>query len=309
MLNVRHLQYFLTVAEMLNVTRAAERLHISQPALSKQISELERYLGVPLFLRGKRTLELTAAGKVLVREGRRLLSFEEAMCRKVAEAGRAEQAAGCGRLQLGYTGAMEAHGMPALARSFRSRYPDCALDIQRFGQEELIARLRVGQEDAGLLMASGPEDAVPGLEQVTLCSDPLCAVTAVGHPLAARPRVSLREVAEEPIILFTGETIIQDCFLECCARAGLTPNIVMRQSLVESALLMVQSGFGITVLSEQISALASHGLERVPVRELPTVYLTLGWRSDNPNPAIPLLVEAAREVPWRAAGQSDQTAP
>ncbi len=298
MLNTRHLQYFLTVAELRNITRAAERLHISQPALSKQIGELERQLSAILFVRNGRTLDLTPAGEILIKEGRRYLAFEESICRKVREAARSNRSEPQ-PLRLGYTGALEVQGLPTLIQQFRIHHPGYLLDVQRLSLEDLITSLQVGQTDAGLLMVSNPKGE-PGLACKVLCEDPLCAVASPSHPLVLRNRVYLRDVVREPLILCTGEPIIYDRFMDCCRETGLSPNIVDRHKMVESALLMVRAGAGITILSEQISATTGSNLLRIPVQGLPSVFLTLSWRPDNENPGVALLAKLAVQIPWKA---------
>lgn len=296
MLNNRHLEYFLAVVEAGSFTRAAEALHISQPALSKQIGELERQLGTPLFRRSGRRAELTAAGQVLVKEGKRYLALEKSLCRKVREAARSEAAAPT-PLLLGYTGAIEVFGLSALVQRFHARYPAYVLDIHRMGQEELISALLTGQLDAGLLVTDG-RGGGPELEYRNLYEDRLCIIAGRGCASDCPGALDLVSAAAAPLIRCTGEPAVWSAFLTRCGEVGVTPNVVAEQRLPETVLLMVRSGLGVTVLSEQV--IIPPDLRVVPVEGMPSVFLSLLWRRGAVHPGLPLLAELAVENRWRA---------
>lgn len=291
-LNLRHLSYFLAAAQYQNVTRAAEALHISQPALSKQIALLEQQIGVTLFLRQGRSFSLTEAGRVLAVEGRKFLSYEEELLRKVQDA--AQKTART--VNLGYVGAVESYGLPALIQRFQAGSGGRSLVIHRFDRAELLSCLRAGTVDAALLLRLGGDDGA--LVYRDICSLPLCLVTSARHPLAARDHVALKRLKGEQILLRDGESVITNYFLDQCRINHFYPSITKHPEIMESIFLMVQAGLGVTITANHISTLAAMELHSTVLSDVPDIPLSLVWAHGREKPGIAPLLQAARETGW-----------
>lgn len=291
-MNLRHLAYFLAAAQYLNITKAAEALHISQPALSKQIALLEQQLDVPLFLRQGRSLSLTEAGRVLVVEGGKLLRCEEEALRRVRAAAQRSRLT----ISLGYVGAVESYGLPALIQRLQVDPPGHTLVIHRFDRAGLLSSLQRGAVDAALLVC--PEEGGQALECHEICRLPLCVVTSTGHPLAAGDRASLRQLKGETILLMDGESVITNYFLEQCRVSRFYPRITKHHDIMESIFLMVQAGLGVSVTANHISTLASMDLRSTVLSDVPDIPLALAWPRHREKPGLAPLLRAARETDW-----------
>jgi DNA-binding transcriptional LysR family regulator len=286
---LRQLRYFVAVAEERNLTRAARRLHIAQQSLSQQIRSLEAQLGVALFERTTRGVELTELGEVLLREARPVLAQAERAVDAVRRAARGEQ----GELRVGFLASVANHLMPPLVRSFRERHPGVALHTEDVTIAALVAGLREGSLDAGI---SRPP-LVDDLESELIASEPVAAVLPDGHPLAERDELGLSELAGEPWVLTPRESWPpwHRKYDEEYAQAGYRPRVVQRGSSVQNLLALVAAGVGITRLAMSSRSLRDSGVSFVPLtgEEALTV---LVWRPDAPNPALPALRETVREL-------------
>jgi DNA-binding transcriptional LysR family regulator len=286
---LRQLRYFVAVAEERNLTRAARRLHIAQQSLSQQIRSLEAQLGVTLFERTTRGVELTELGEVLLREARPVLAQAERAVDAVRRAARGEQ----GELRVGFLASVANHLMPPLVRSFRERHPGVALHTEDVTIAALVAGLREGSLDAGI---SRPP-LVDDLESELIASEPVAAVLPDGHPLAERDELGLSELAGEPWVLTPRESWPpwHRKYDEEYAQAGYRPRVVQRGSSVQNLLALVAAGVGVTRLAMSSRSLRDSGVSFVPLtgEEALTV---LVWRPDAPNPALPALRETVREL-------------
>ena len=286
---LRQLRYFVAVAEERNLTRAARRLHIAQQSLSQQIRSLEAQLGVTLFERTTRGVELTELGEVLLREARPVLAQAERAVDAVRRAARGEQ----GELRVGFLASVANHLMPPLVRSFRERHPGVALHTEDVTIAALVAGVREGSLDAGI---SRPP-LVDDLESELIVSEPVAAVLPEGHPLAERDELELSELAGEPWVLTPRESWPpwHRKYDEEYAQAGYRPRVVQRGSSVQNLLALVAAGVGVTRLAMSSRSLRDSGVRFVPLagEEALTV---LVWRPDAPNPALPALRETVREL-------------
>lgn len=291
-MNLRHLFYFLSVAQYQNITKAAEALHISQPALSKQIALLEQQIGVPLFLRQGRSLSLTEAGRVLAVEGRKFLDYEQALLRKVQDA--AQKAVQT--INLGYVGAVESYGLPALIQRFQAGDSGQSLVIHRFDRAELLTSLRAGTVDAALLLRLDGEDEA--LVYHDICRLPLCLVTSASHALAALDSAPIKRLKGEKILLRDGESVITNYFLDQCRSKQFFPSIIKRKEIMESIFLMVQAGLGVTITANHISTPAAMELHSTVLADIPDIPLSLVWHQSREKPGFLPLLQAARETDW-----------
>jgi DNA-binding transcriptional LysR family regulator len=284
---------FTTVAEELHYGRAAERLHITQPALSRQIRDLERVLGVTLFDRTSRRVVLSRAGQAVLGQARRAL----------AESGRAVRLARLaahgdwGELAIAALPAAAVALLPAIIRAYRDAHPAIGVRISESFDDEQLAALTAGQIDAGFLRAAA---APPGLYLETLLTEPVLAGLPAGHRLARHNRIALSELAGEPFVFFPRHrsVLAYDEFIASCRAAGFSPAIVQEASGI-SALGLVAAGLGVTVVAASYQALSLDGVRFVPVTGH-QLTLQVAWAVGNTNTALPGFLETARQITGQA---------
>ncbi len=299
-MELRQLKYFVAVAEELNFGRAAERVYLSQPALSQQIQKLEEDLEVTLFHRTKRRVELTEAGQVLLEGARRALVQVEQTVRAVREAGGAESS----RLRVGFPEYANHTPIAEILQTFRKRYPDVELEehemflLQQTPRQ--VSGLRNGTLDVGFLLLPVDDNAL-ALEHVL--SIELVAAIPEKHPLAAEREVPMRALAGERLILFSRRfhPNSYDYIVDCCKEAGFSPNVVQRNEpqLYSGATTyrMVASGAGIGIVAVPLSSGSRPvGVVFRPLREpTPTLNLVAAWRRNDGSPNLRTFLEVVRE--------------
>ncbi|HTE61269.1 MAG TPA: LysR substrate-binding domain-containing protein [Solirubrobacteraceae bacterium] len=286
---LRQLRYFVAVAEERNLTRAAARLHIAQQSLSQQIRTLETQLGVTLFERSTRGVELTDVGAVLLREARPVLAQAERAVEAVRRAARGEQ----GELRVGFLSTVANYFMPPVVRAFRERHPGVTLHTEDVPIAALVAGVRDGTLDAGL---SRPP-LVDDLATEVVLREPVAAVLPEGHPLAGRSELRLADLAEEPWVLTPRASWPpwHRQYDEDFARAGYRPRVVQRGTTPQGLLALVAAGVGVTRLTLSSRSLRDGGVTFVPLADDET-YVVLVWRPAAANPALPALREVVHEV-------------
>lgn len=284
-MDLRQLRYFMAVAEELSFTKAAARLHLSQPPISRAIKQLEDDVGVALLERSKQHVRLTASGAHFYEEARVVVAAAASAItstRQVAE-GKA------GRLTIGI-GGTAAYVLPELLSKFRKRFPEVQLVLSPLNLAYHQAALCDGKIDVGLVVL--PIDN-PALQARLLCRMRLLVALPVDHKLVSRRVVSLAELSEEPFVLVPlargrgfGRLIV-----DCCRRAGFAPRIVQEAEPMEVVVGMVGAGAGIAVVPQ---AMQGAGLPKVVFRPLKEKYaearVALAWRKDRPSPTVAALL-------------------
>jgi DNA-binding transcriptional LysR family regulator len=217
---LRHLRYFVAVADELNFSRAAERLHMAQPPLSAAIRQLERELGVELFTRTSREVRLTDAGSAFLDGARRTLAEAERAAHEARRAGAGE----LGRLRIGYSWSARFETLPAIGRALRTSHPGIDLVTQEMWNARMTAALADGSIDLALALC--PEVA-SGLEFEPVRSEPLVALLHAGHVLAGEQALPLERLAGEEFVLFPRELAprLHDVFMAVFRRAGFEPRL------------------------------------------------------------------------------------
>jgi DNA-binding transcriptional LysR family regulator len=286
---LRQLRYFVAVAEERNLTRAARRLHIAQQSLSQQIRTLETQLGVELFERSTRGVELTDVGAVLLREARPVLAQSERAVEAVRRAARGEQ----GELRVGFLSSLANYLMPPLVRVFRDRHPGVTLRAEEVTIASLVGGLREGAIDAAL---SRPP-LVDDLATEVVLREPVAAVLPEGHPLADREELTLADLADEPWVLTPRSSWPpwHRRYDEDFARAGYRPRVVQRGTSPQNLLALVAAGVGVTRLTLSARSLRDSGVAFVPLAG-DEAEVVLVWRAGAHNPALPALREVVHEV-------------
>lgn len=280
-MELRHLRSFLAVADELNVGRAAERLHMTQPTLSRQIAALEHDLGVPLFARVRRRFTLTAAGEVFRAAAQDLVRRAD----DAADAARRAHRGELGTLRLRFVQSATFEAVPRLLSAFRAKYPDVVLDVEAMTTLRQITALRTGEIDVGLLRL--PIDA-PELRTHVVSQDPLVAALPAGHRLAAMERVPLAELADESFVLYVRSygPSVQDAIIGHCLAAGFSPRIVQEAPDVQTIVTLVAAGLGISLLIGPTPPSSAAVVYRTVADDIPRWELAMAWSPTNPAPAL-----------------------
>lgn len=244
-IELRHLRYFIAVAEELHFGRAARRLHLSQPPLSQQIRRLEELLGYPLFVRTSRAVRLTSAGETFLERAQRTLRKMDEDVEAMRCVGRGE----AGTLGVGFIGSGMLTAIPAMLGQYRARYPRVNLQLRETYTSGVIRGLKEGSLDVGFLRDGGPTE---GLEVETLFSEPFLAVLPAKHALARRSSRGLldpAELADEPFVFFspTAGNRAYEKPVSICERAGFRPRVVQEAPQWLTIMRLVGAGLGVSI--------------------------------------------------------------
>jgi DNA-binding transcriptional LysR family regulator len=262
-MELRHLRYFVAVAEEGHITRAAERLGIQQPPLSQQIQALERELETQLFRRKPRGVELTPAGLALLEDARVILARADAAVAAVKRTARGE----AGRVGIGFTSSASFHPfVPRAIRAFREGHPLVALALEESGTTELVDALRAQALDVAFVRSPVGESA--DLFVRPLLEEAMVAALPSGHPLSAgRDPLPLAALAGETFILYRRPVGpgLHDAIIAACDRAGFSPTIGQEAPRMLSTLSLVAAGLGVTVVPASMSRLEAEGVAYRPL--------------------------------------------
>lgn len=273
---LRHLRYFVTVAQSLHFGRAAQQLGITQPVLSDQIKRLETLLGVKLLHLTKRVVQLTKPGEVLLKESIQLLFQAETAFDNVQRSAKGE----IGQLSIGYTGPALYTVMPEIVRAFRDRYPQVSLTLHERCTPDQETALLNGDIQVGFLH---PPIDTP-LQLISILREPMVLALPENHPLAAQAKVSIRDLADESFILFprsVGPNLYAN-ILKLCASAGFTPDIVQEVTPQPTMVGMVAAGIGIALVSASMKQIHRSGVAYCEMEEVgPVLELAIAWNLAN----------------------------
>lgn len=273
-MELRHLRYFEAVARHSHVTRAAAELHIAQPALSKQISQLERELGITLFDRIGRSLRLTEAGEALLPYARAILAqVEEARAAMAERVGLK-----AGRVAIGAPPTVGAHLLPPLLAAFHQRYPGITLRLHEAGIQSLLDLLEAGLTDLAVVALPVSDEL---LTVTPLLNEPLVLIVSPSHPLAGRSEVAMTELRNERWILSPASYELREATLKACREAGFTPQTVMEGGETETLVRFVAAGLGVALVPA-LAVASFYGVVSLTIRDqCLTRSLGLVWRSDR----------------------------
>lgn len=294
-MNLRQLEYFVSVAEKLNFTKAAKKCFISQTAMTLQIQALEETVGVPLLIRNKHHVELTPAGKVYLNEARGILARTEDAVKLAKTAAQGVS----GRVTIGFIRGYEQSLFSEMLRSFHEAYPNISIQLVRENMSALYGLLEDGECDI-IFNLSPYLQTYPHLEHRFLKAFPMMAVLYPGHPLASRKFLSYQDLAKEDFIIMQPKGRANDEVEEvmlCYNRGGFVPNIVYREKEVQTLLLMVSAAMGIAILPEYAVRYYQHTENLKVIRLLKedhsqeTLDFEMCWSPENKNPAIGQLLD------------------
>jgi len=261
-MELRHLRYFVAVAEELHFTRAAARLHIAQPPLSQQIRALEAELGVALFERTRRSVALTDAGAALLERARALLATVSALPAELGRVARGEE----GELRIGFTSTLPlTRVLRDVVADHRRSHPRVALQLREMHTAAQFDALARGELDVGLVRYN--EAAPDGIALVLLRRDPLRLVVPAGHRFAERASVPIAECRDEAFIGFPGDagTGTGPLLKRLSAQAGFEPRIAQEAREATTQIGLVAAGLGIAVLPAPLEAVRLEGVRYVPL--------------------------------------------
>lgn len=297
MFDFRQLRYFIAVAEELSFTRAAQRLHLSQPPLSQQIQALEQDLGVRLLERDKRNVTLTAPGRLFLDQARQILAMADEARTQVAEA-----AAGfSGHLKLAYTVSVSFHpALPQTLLRLGQNAPNVRVWLSEMYSEPQFSAIRNGQIDVGFVRdVPTHEDDARALRIDVIDREPLVLALPSGHRLAGRQRVELSEVAGDPFVVQPRElaATLYDRVVRLAAKAGFHPVIRQHAQQINGLLALVAAGIGMALVPASMQVVKLAGVSYVPLGD-PDAYLLLAVASQvgSASPVVQQFLETVNQA-------------
>jgi DNA-binding transcriptional LysR family regulator len=291
-MELRHLRYFVAVAEEENVTRAAERLHVSQPPLSRQIRDLEEELGVQLFERSAKAVRLTDAGRVFLNEARSVLDRVDEATRAV----KAISSGASGELHVGYAPSLAVDILPRALRQFQSEMPGVRVMLHDLSTEEMLTGLRENKI-AVALMVQQPAQNLRALHSVQLQRYRVSVAVSPIHPLARLKDLSLEQILSERIIGYSQKDYPE--FLHWFARLPWpkkkAPRIAEEHDSVTSLIAAVEVGRGVAIVPDSLACLSGPRLRLIPLNPQPEPFGVIGaWRSADAK--VKRFIENAKDA-------------
>jgi DNA-binding transcriptional LysR family regulator len=289
-MDLRHLRYFVAVAEELHFRRAAERLNISQPPLSQQIKELEIEIGAQLFRRSRRQVRLTAAGKVLLDRARIVLRDAS----ELAELARRAQRGEAGEISVGFIHTAGYGLVPAVIRQFRDANPAVEISLEQQGSLAQTRELGRGRIDVGFTWSAAVDD---GQASECLLRERFVVALPRSHPKSRQRQLSLAAFADESFVSFPSQRapFLHGAVFRICAAAGFVPRIGHETDSVHTVLGLVAAGCGIGIVPASAVEISTRDVSFcVPEEQEPQAEISLQWRSDDASPVVARFIAAAR---------------
>ncbi|MFC4276424.1 LysR family transcriptional regulator [Achromobacter aloeverae] len=293
-MELRHLRYFVAVAEEMHFTRAAARLGIGQPPLSQQIQQLERELDAPLFLRLPRGIELTEAGRQFLEDSRAILAATARAAERARHLGHGES----GNVSIGFTSSSVFH--PALARAlraYRDRYPQVHVELREGNTGSLVEWLRTGEVDVAFLRQ--PFSLGEDFQADRVVDEPMLVALPAGHAMAKARALTLASLRDEDFVLYPRPigSGLYDTILAACRQAGYTPRIAQEAPQMASIISLVAAGFGISLVPASMRHVHTEGVRFRPLRgPAPRALLDLAYRRHSPSQAARNAVSLMRQA-------------
>jgi DNA-binding transcriptional LysR family regulator len=294
-MELRHLRYFVAVAEEKHFTRAAARLGMGQPPLSQQIQQLERELGTPLFLRLPRGIALTEAGEQFLADSREILASAARAADRARLIGQGET----GTVTVGFTASSVFHpALPRALRAYRDEYPKVHVALREGNTGALLEWLRRGEINVAFLRPPFVLDADCVSRRVV--DEAMLAALPASHPLCRRKSVAIKDLRDEEFVLYPRPvgSGLYDAIYAACQRAGFTPRIGQEAPQMASIVSLVAAGFGISLVPESMRHIHTEGVRFLPLRDKSLrALLDLAHRRHDPSQAA----RNAVELMYRAA--------
>jgi DNA-binding transcriptional LysR family regulator len=298
-MDLRHLRYFQAIAEELSFSRAARRLNVVQPALSRALKELEAELGVELLARTRRSVSVTAAGKVLLHDTGVLFERLDQTIRRVRRAAAGQQ----GELRLGYIGPPTNRFLSRLLEEYAHRCPEVTVHLEERTPERVWEMVAKDRLDLGLTRPVIAHAALQ-MHTVLLRDEPLCAAVSSRHPWAKKRSLSWRSLAGQPLIVLARRegAGLHDEILAACREAGFTPRLGHTPSIIGTVVQYVESGAGIGIVPGSVAETdVSERWTAVPLTPVRSVPLVLVWKEEPQEPPARAFCDLVKE--WLKAGK------
>jgi DNA-binding transcriptional LysR family regulator len=292
-MELRHLRYFVTLAEELHFRRAAERLHMAQPPLSQQIRQLETELGFQLLYRTKRTVQLTDAGEAFLVQSRRILQQLE----QAIELGRQISRGEMGQLAIGFVSSAAYNVLPEILRMFRTCVPGVALELHELTSDQQLQWLRERRIDVGFVRPPVEDEE---FSSQVIFQEPLMVALPETHPLAQQAQVSLRSLSHQPFILFPRSLApgLYDQIITLCQQADFSPTVAQEAIQMQTIVSLVAAQMGVAIVPASLQNLQRTGVIYKAVEEpTPKVAIASIWRHDDLSATVQRFLEIARQVP------------
>jgi DNA-binding transcriptional LysR family regulator len=293
LIEFRHLRYFMAVVEQGSFRRAALKLHVSQPPLTRQVQQLEEILGFPLLTRSSSGVELTAAGKVYYEEARNLLMLTEQAAERARLAGKGQ----IGRLDVGVNGSAVLGAIPRIIREFRHLYPDVDVVLHTLDRAGQIKALREHRLTVGFNRFFTKE---PDLTWEVIQTEQMHVVLHHQHPLAGRKNLRLSDLGNQPLILYprTPRPGFIDQMMRLFDRQGISPDRVQEVDDVTTAVALVASGLGLSLVTDSGCNLQLPGIVHLPLRKADnaTVDLCMIHRNEEESPLLAAFLKVVRDL-------------
>jgi DNA-binding transcriptional LysR family regulator len=299
-MELRHLRYFVAVAEELHFRRAAERLHISQPPLSQQIRQLEAELDVQLLERSRRRVELTAAGEAFYTRAREILDAVDDAGRVARRVQRGE----FGRLSVGFVGSAMYSILPEVLQAFREQREGVELRLRELTTAAALDQLESGRIDVAFVRPQSPPRS--GIAVETVLREEIIVALPESHRLAGREELALDELTGEPLVLFTrtGSPGVREVLEAATARFGGEGQLVQEAAEVQTVIGLVAGGVGFSLVPSSVRSLTRRGVVYRSITDAPSIELVLAWRADDRSPVLAAFraVEREHRLPPRERG-------
>jgi len=290
-LDLRQLRYFIKVAELLSFTEAANQLFVAQSAISQQIADLEDKVGVKLFIRSKRSVQLTPAGTVFLKEALQIVNKSVTAIEKARQA----ESGIIGSLSVGFLAPHVKAFLPELIKRFRAKHPQIELQLNHFPIRMLKESLETDDLDIAFTAPSGLS-RIDGIQTKIVHKAPYCIVMLRSHPLAEQDKLRLADLAEESFIIYNRHDSHVGSFhfiVQLCENSGFTPKIVSQPRFADTVLILVEAGMGIAILPKDFEASSHSELRFIEIDDVDDhlFELAVAWKMTNINPSIPIFLE------------------
>jgi DNA-binding transcriptional LysR family regulator len=293
MFDISLLRCFVTVAEEMHFSRAAERMNMSQPPFSRQIQILERILDVQLLERTSRSVKLTPAGQSFLPEARHILQLLDnaTLLAKRIALGKT------GSLKIGFTAMTAVGSLPRLVAGFRDAFPHAELILQEANSADQLRKLHSSEIDIAIVRPPLPPTA---LQSLCLSTESLIAAIPASHALSEKSKLNLRDFAGEPFISYLPYEAYYLCTVvgDLLAKAGVAPNTVQKLTQVHAVMALVHAGIGVSIVPEGARRFNFSNVVLRPIEDIEPkpLELFMVWRADNLNPLVPKMAELARKI-------------
>jgi DNA-binding transcriptional LysR family regulator len=274
-MELRHLRYFVAAAEEENVSRAALKLHVSQPGLSRQIRDLEDEIGFQLFERSAKSLRLTDAGRTFLSEARAVLQRADEAVKNARAVAKGAQ----GEIHVGYAPSLTVQILPQTLRKFQAQFPKARVALHDLSTEEMLAGLRDNQLQVAL-MVQPDRKALRGLEFKELARYPMCIAVAPKHPLAKLKTITFAQVVGEPLIAYSRKDYPEYHVMlaKLFAPTGRKPRVAEEHDGVTSIVAAVESGNGFALVPGCVACMVGPRLKLIPLASAPLISVGAIWR-------------------------------